>query len=644
MKSLPFLAYRSFYTPLNTIEKFGQIGYDTICIFPAHTVNSRGTPYSQYPPVWLWYDRLNFAPLDDMIHDIDRAMPDAKFLCMIDLNSPAWLEHMNAYSCSDTFNNLGKAVLNKEWFEPTRKYLEEFLSYTESRYGDRILAYVLACGATDEWYDYSNGSESPERRAAWRKWCVERGMPDPVDIPPESQRNGPLPEAFMNRPAEGKGPLDYWKFCYEQRNAPLGPVENYVRDPGKNRNVVDYWKFCNETIADTILSFAETARKIVRKETQIGCFYGYILEKTHRTLVSCGHLEYEKVLDSPDIDFLISPGTYTDRQIGGGSGFLIPNGTARVREKRLLHECDQRTHTYNSYLTPDINLRLDSAWPDEKSTVAGLKREAALALLKGAHLWWFDMWGDYYQGEAVLKTLEKIRELWFRFGGQPLPGVSEIALIVDPESTYYMDENHPKASSVYLQMRNKLNYIGAPFEVYSFRDIPKLANFDRCKLAIFPALFEITPEKMEILTRTVLKDNRSVLWLTAPGVIRNGVFDKAGCEQLTSFPCESAGLQFRAMNGWNSRYLYDFSELTVAELKQIAEESGVHLYTDTENPVYAEGNLLALHTKDGGRLSLRVPGRFTKARELFTDLEFVIENGGFTYEFAVPDTALFELS
>ncbi len=644
MKSLPFLAYRSFYTPLNTIEKFGQIGYDTICIFPAHTVNSRGTPYSQYPPVWLWYDRLNFAPLDDMIHDIGRAMPDAKFLCMIDLNSPAWLEHMNAYSCSDTFNNLGKAVLNKEWFEPTQKYLEEFLSYTENRYGDRILAYVLACGATDEWYDYSNGSESPERRAAWRKWCVERGLPDPVDIPPESQRNGPLLETFMNRPAEGKGPLDYWKFCHEQRNAPLGPVENYVRDPGKNRKATDYWKFCNETIADTILSFAESARKIVRKETRIGCFYGYILEKTHRTLVSCGHLEYEKVLDSPTIDFLISPGTYTDRQIGGGSGFLIPNGTARVRGKRLLHECDQRTHTYNSYLTPDINLRLDSAWPDEKSTVAGLKREAALGLLKGTHLWWFDMWGDYYQGEAVLKTLEKIRNCGPVSEYLPLPGASEIALIVDPESTYYLDEKPPEGligfifncatNSTTSALRSR-SILSATFRRSGISAAASWPSSPRCSRL---------PPKNGGSDPICDEGQPFVLWLTAPGVIRNGVFDKAGCEQLTSFPCESAGLQFRAMKGWNSRYLYDFSELSVANLKKMAEESGVHLYTDTENPVYAEGNLLALHTKDGGQLSLRVPGRFTKARELFTDREFVIGNGSFTYEFAAPDTALFELS
>jgi len=121
------------------------------------------------------------------------------------------------------------------------------------------------------------------------------------------------------------------------------------------------------------------------------------------------------------------------------------------------------------------------------------------------------------------------------------------------------------------------------------------------------------------------------------------VFDKANCEKLTSFPCESKGLQSRAMKNWNSHYIYDYSELSVADLKEIARKSGVQLYTDTENPVYAEGNLLALHTKDGGKLSLHVPVRFKKAKELFTDREFEVKDGVFSYGFQAPDTALFEL-
>lgn len=218
----PFLAYRSFHTHANTINKFSDAGYDTVCVFPAHTCNSRGTPYSQYDPTWLWFDKIDFSPFDKMIDDIDHAMPGARLLCMIDLNSPCWLEHMCAYSCADSFNNLGKAIHNEEWVNATRDYLKAFVTYANQKYADRICAYVLACGATDEWYDYSNGTDIPERRDAWRKWQISHGRPDPVDIPSQSIRD-------------------------------RASHENFLRNPEADGLAMDYWRFCNESVADTIL-------------------------------------------------------------------------------------------------------------------------------------------------------------------------------------------------------------------------------------------------------------------------------------------------------------------------------------------------------------------------------------------------------
>ena len=633
-RKAPFLAYRSFYTPLNTIEQFAKAGYETICVFPAHTVNSRGTPYSQYPPVWRWYDKLDYAPFDNMIEDITRAAQaphsaissceetpsgekeeakkETKFLLMIDLNSPAWLEHMNCYSCSDTFNHLGKAVHNSQWLEPTKTYLEAFVRYAHQRYGDRIAAYILACGATDEWYDYSEGTEDKNRRAAWRKYQLAHGRPDPIDIPPISVRE------HMTH-------------------------EDFLRSPDQDMLALQYWKFCNESIADTILNFAGITRGIVGDQAQIGCFYGYILEKSHHTLVSCGHLEYERVLDSPDIDFLISPGTYTDRQIGGGSGFLIPNGTAAVRGKHLLHECDQRTHTSNTYLTPYINLRMASAWPNEKATVAGIKREACLGLVKRAHLWWFDMWGDFYQGEQVMDTMARVRALWEEYAAFPAQDRCQVALIVDPDSTYMVNQDHPFAGAMNLGVRNRLNRLGAPFEVYSFGDIPSIENFEQYRLVIFTSLFHITQEKQEILERFVLRDNRHVLFLYAPGIWTGDHFGTENCEKLCGIPYGAEGLCVQSMPGWTSCYLHRYSDVTPEMLRELAQQSGVCLTADAPVPVYAEGDLLAVHHGEGGPLSLRVDPQYRTARELFTGKICAVEQGTFSYEMDAPDTALFLL-
>lgn len=628
-----FFAYRSFHTPLNTIEKFANAGYETVCVFPAHTTNSRGTPYSQYPPVWRWYDKLDFHVFDGMIDDITRAVSvpssaassadphsqdtgsenrnQVKFLLMIDLNSPIWLEHMNCYDCSDTFNNLGKAVHNPHWFNPTMTYLEAFVRYAHEKYGDRIQAYLLACGATDEWYDYSNGTEDHNRLAAWRAWQLSHGRPDPVDVPPMSVRGHVSHDGFL------RGPQD--------------------------QLALEYWHFCSESIANTILKFADATRAIIGNQAKIGCFYGYILEKAARSLVSCGHLAYEKVLDSPNIDFLIGPGTYEDRQIGGGSGSLLPNGTAAVRGKHLLYECDQRTHTYNSYLTPYINLRLATAWPDERSTIAGLKREASLCLIKRAHAWWFDMWGDYYQGETVMQLLARVQQIWRQFSSQPARDVCEVAMIVDPDSTYLVNEDHPNTAQMHIETRKKLNRLGAPYEIYSFNDIPMIPDFDRYKLVVFPGLFRITPEKRAILEQYVLKNGRHVLWMYAPGIWNEAGMDPANCTQLTGVPYGYPELSVQPMDGWVSCYLHSYEALTPAVLQQLAAQSGVRMTVQDPLPVYAEGDLLAIHTAEGGERTVYVDSSRTEAEELFTGQRFPVENGQFRYPFAEPDTALFLL-
>lgn len=608
-----FLAYRSFHMPVNTISKFASAGYDTVCVFPAHTRNSRGTPYSQYDPTWLWYDKIDFSPFDKMIEDISEAMPGARFLCMIDLNSPCWLEHMNAYSCADSFNNLGKAVHNQDWLQATTDYLRTFMKYADEKYGDRVAAYVLACGATDEWYDYSDGTDNAERRRAWREWRMKKGRPDPVDIPPQSVRD-------------------------------RASFEDFLRDPESDGLAMEYWHFCNESIADTILHFAKEAREVVKDRAQIGCFYGYILEKTDHTLVSCGHLEYERVLDSPDIDFLISPGTYRDRPMGGGSGFLIPEGSASVRGKRLLHECDQRTHTSNHFLLPYITLEMPSAWKNERETVAGIKREASLGMINGTHLWWFDMWGDFYQGEAVMDTLAQVRTLWDTYHTDNLSDMSEIAMIVDPESTYMVNQNHPAVKEMNLGTRNKLNRVGAPFDVYSFRDIPKIKDFSRYKLVIFTSLFDISGEKAEIMNQYVLCNDRYVLWMYAPGIYDGTAFAPDHCRKLTGIPYGSEGLSVKKMNGWTSAYLYDYSQLTVEMLKYLAGESGVRITTQEQLPVYARGDMLAVHTAEGKDIKLHVDPKYKSVKELFTGWICSVKEGIFIYPFASPDTALFALS
>lgn len=608
-----YFSYRSFWPELEAMKNFQEVGVNTICFFAANTKNSLGEPYCKYPPMWLWYDQYDFTPLDRQIEDILSASPEAELICMIDLNTPEWLVRNSlGFKVYDTFTELGRSVCSQKWRELTAGYLEAFLAYAEFRYSGRIKAYVLACGMTCEWMDLSQGTESPERTAAFQQWLRDKNLPETPDIPPPSIRNH----------------IEH---------------DNLLRDPEIDRLALSYWRFNSEAVVEAIEYFISRTRTVIPEDTEIGVFYGYNLELDHWGMVTFGHLAYERLLDMPELDFLISPGTYQDRPMGGGSGFMVPHGTVKLKGKSFLHECDQRTHTYNPDLTPYVSLNFEH-WPDEIATIAGMRREMALALINHASLWWFDMWGGFYQDPAVYDNIRQMKEIWDRYAGQEFDSMAEIALIVDPDSSYYVNQDHPLSTELVPKLRNKLNRLGAPFEVYSFNDLPSIPDFHRYKCVVFNMPFEITEEKGKILRELVLKDGRTVIWLYAPGISDGKSWQPDRVEEWCGTAFGTPGISTVEMPGWRSVYVADPTELTPANLKQLATEAGVNIWCEAELPVYCNRRLLAIHTAVGGEISVRLPATYSLVKELYSGRTVMRNGNGFVFNFTAPDTRLFELT
>ena len=174
-------------------------------------------------------------------------------------------------------------------------------------------------------------------------------------------------------------------------------------------------------IADAILHFAKEARSMLGGKKEIGVFFGYYMLSDSK-LVSFGHLDYERVFASPNIDFVIGPGTYSDRMIGGGTGPQLVHGTALRYGKRYLHEIDHRTH----YVA--------KTWKTQEEDEAGLKREAAFALVNHASHWWFDMWGGWYQNKETRQLIGPLQKLWEAYGNDRAPSVAQTLLVADPKA------------------------------------------------------------------------------------------------------------------------------------------------------------------------------------------------------------------
>ena len=596
-----YAAYRSFWPELETTAQFGKLGINTRCFFASNTINSAGFEYCKYPPIWLGIKKYDFSAYDKQVDDLLAANPQARFLCLIDLNTPYWLTRKLAY---DSFDAVSHAASDPRWIQITTEWMSDFIEYSEKEYGDKIQAYILSGGGTSEWYEYDRGRSSRVKNNAWRAWCTKRGYQIGDDVPAES-------------------------------NLRIAAHENVIYDPATEMQKIRYWQFHNQVIADAILHFAKSARAMIPPDKEIGIFFGYYMVSDSK-LVSFGHLDYERVFASPDIDFLISPGTYNDRMIGGGTGPQLIRGTALRYGKRYLHEIDHRTHVISG--SPGSN----NKWKTQAEDEAGLKREAAFALINHASHWWFDMWGGWYQKEETQQLIGQLHKVSERYAQDRSPSVAQTLLVADPQSAYYVNEKMPHASAMARKFREKLTRTGAPFDVYSFNDLPVI-DLSRYKVVLFPATLLITPERAELLKKYVLNNNRTIVWVYTPGICDGNSLDTARVKAWTGSAYRTVGPATVAMDGWTSVYSFEYKTMTPAVLRKILQDAGVHLYVDGENPVYANKRLLAIHCKAGGEKTVSLPKSYHKVRDVLSSTTVAESSSAFTYRFETPDTVLFEL-
>lgn len=615
---LNVFAYRSFKPAFEQMKAFADRGVNTVAVFPANTFNAKGDPYCDYPPNWLFYDKYYFAVVDRQLDDILAVNKNSDFIFIVDLNSPTWLYHdLATWGQSleaDSYTMLSNAAANPRWKNATKAYLKALLSHVEKKYGGKIRAYLLACGMTDEWMDNGRFSAGEAKARAYKKWLLKRGK-KAADVP-----------YFMR--------------------FKTASFENTLRDPAAEGDLLDYAEFTGELLADTIDEFALLAKNTVGREKKIGVFFGYIMQLATGRLVSCGHLGYEKLFASKNVDSFQSPGNYFDRKMGEGSGFMCADGTRKLFGKGWLHEIDH----FTAMCDPAVNKNMpfkrtpgdDAMWKTTEASVAGIKREISLCVVNGASLWFFDMWGGFFDSAPMMDAVARGREIWLESTlSKPAP-VAEIALVADPQSTLYLNDSSPTTKKIYARTRSQANKIGAPFEVISFNDIAK-TDVSKYKFFIFPASFKIDSAREKILRERVFVDGKTSLFVYAPAITDGEKLDTAFVEKFTGFKYGAKGVNIADRKTHRLAYVHSYDDIDAKLLRRLASEAGVKMYVDSLEPVFANEKYVAVHTATGGKKRVRLPFKCAKVVEMWTKKTVAENADSFEYDFAAPDTALFKL-
>jgi len=192
-----------------------------------------------------------------------------------------------------------------------------------------------------------------------------------------------------------------------------------------------------------------------------------------------------------------------------------------------------------------------------------------------------------------------------------------VALVVDPQSVRYLNDRHPMVAEIHQGTRNKLNRLGAPFEVFSFNDLPR-ADLGQYRLLVFPSLFVVTPEKMAVLKKYAFNNHRTVLFAYAPGICDGKSLDPGRVKSLTGTAFQTPGLSTVEHDDWRAVYVPSYETMTPQTLRQAAVEAGVTIYCQDAVPVYANERLVAIHVAKGCEKTVTLPVDCRQVRELYT--------------------------
>jgi hypothetical protein len=621
-----------------------------------------------------WSDPFDFSTLEARYGRVLKADPLARFHLRCQLEVPPDDKWTKVYpsECEITSDGkpLGQSFASEVWRRQAKEFLKAFIAHL-ARIGllNRCTAFQVGAGHTGEWvkgetsmYSRCGDFGEPMRRyfTAWLR----------------RQYNNDLSSfrTAWNKPdvtfdTAGVPPAD------EQIQSRLYTF----RDPGRERNVIDYYRCLAELCSDLVIDFCRTVKEVTDGRKLTGAFYGYLMElawnggffkerpdSDYSTYQRSGHLGLRRVLESPYVDFLVSPYSYGFRGIGGDSPCMQPSESARIHGKLCIIEDDTRTH-----IVPDEDYGRTYSLRD---SITILRRNFARVVTGGLGIWWSSGSLQPTKEPAFGLLLKNFQELGSLLLRTDRTSSAEIAVLLDDESFFYeSDRNYLDVPLIFQQRLWGLPRTGAPFDVYLLEDFIR-GLLRPYKLYIFLNSFRLDRARREALNRELRRDGRVAVWIYASGYIQ----DDLSLEHMTDLTGFKFGMGEQAWGplmhivdfthpitaslpqdifwGTNSKlspifYLDDpdvrvlgqvvfsqgdckpgmgvktFQEWTsiyiaapnipAQVLRGIARFAGVHLYAEAGDVLYATPDLLAIHTASGGDRTLNLPRQVEEVYDLF---------------------------
>lgn len=570
---------------------------------------------------------------------LDR-VPDAYFLPHLGVVAPRWwqAEHPEECALYSTGARGPSSVFSELWQQEMGEDLRRLIAHLRSApYADRILGIIFYAGYTAEWQMWSTWEEfcddySEPAHRAFRAWLREQ-YGDDAGL----QAAWRDPEVTIETAAIAS--------CAERRGP--GP---FLRDPAEGRRVIDLNRFNSEGTAAAIEHFASVAKEATEGEWIAGTYYGYMAAHGMRQQLT-GHNALARILRCPDVDMLMAPNMYQYRWLGGTSTFMSATESVKLHGKLWFDESDLRT-----YLSDPAAGCGRTETPEE--SVAVTWREFANVLTRRVAVGWYDMGGGWYSDEPMWECYRQQMPVAERAFARREPFDADVAVIIDEVSSDYY-----RMSDLYrllvVDTVADLPLVGVSWDCLLASDLGDARVPDYRVYWVLNAC-AMEPEARDALVAKAGRTGATVVFVYAPGAVAQGpisakaIGDSVGMQvafthagtpdyviepgaalgdgldpQLGQCPgveldprpviidpeatviaryADGAGVAVAARDVGGAHVIYCASvRVSVPLMRNVARAAGAHVYIDSGDGVYTDGQYLAIHAASDGEKVVTLP-------------------------------------
>lgn len=460
-----------------------------------------------------------YACFEHEIRALLSVCPDAYIICQFTVDVPVeWLsKHPNEQIVLGNGKAYGKISYGSDvWRKETEQYLGKFIDLIHNGdYCSRVIGYHLCAGLSSEWYDWGHHQNAGKHREEvtsgdysqpmlenFRKWLVKKYNGDVNAL--KKAWNDPGVD-FINATIENKKMVRSSMFCF--------------KDPLTERMAIDYYEFFAERVADTILYFGKVIKEKTENKSIYGIWGGYWVAQTGLAggPQNSGYLAFNKLLDSPYIDYVCTLQSYAERNAGTTCALLMSPASFVLNGKLLICENDTRTFLqetgpYRTYT--------------KRETISIMRRDTARNLTQAIGQWWHDLGGSdagaWFLDDDLLQEIGRAKQIYDLSLNYDIRPNSEIAVILNAKTLYYQGMflaylYHNLIGRI-LYESNGLDTLGAPYDVLDIEDIQKDTVKDY-KVYLFLNTFYLSEKEKETIGKKLKKNNKTLIWVYAPGFV-----------------------------------------------------------------------------------------------------------------------------